>query len=205
MDELMQVADIQSKIFSIRGKQVMLDRDLAELYGVETKHINQAVRNNQDKFQEDFFFEVTNQEFEILRSKFLTTKFAKTRINPKAFTEQGVYMLATILKSKTAAQITVFIIKTFASIRRFLYQNASLFERIDMLETKQLQHKLEADDKFNKLFQAIESKDIKPKQGVFYDGQKRLMFNYEFLIFNRKNSYNSKLRIKYSVLHKELA
>jgi hypothetical protein len=162
---------IQDRIHTIRGMQVMLDRDLAMLYGVETKHINQAVKNNQDKFQEDFFFELSDDEFTVLRSKDLTTNFSKTRTNPKVFTEQGIYMLATILKSKTASQTTVFIIKTFASMRKFILNNASLFQRLDSLETKQLQHKLETEERFNKLFNAIESNDVKPKQGIFFDGQ----------------------------------
>ena len=92
--------EIQNKIYNIRGLQVMLDRDLAELYGVETKHINQAVKNNQDKSPNDFFFQMDDSEFSILRSKDLTANFSKTRINPKVFTEQGIYMLATILKCK---------------------------------------------------------------------------------------------------------
>ena len=79
---------IQDRIHTIRGMQVMLDRDLAMLYNVETKHINQAVKNNQDKFQEDFFFALTDNEFTILRSKDLTANFSKTRINRKVFTEQ---------------------------------------------------------------------------------------------------------------------
>ena len=95
---------IQTKIYTIRDVQVMIDRDLAELYGVETKRINEAVKNNQDKFPEDFFFELGDDEFDILRSKFSTTNFSKTRTNPKVFTEQGVYMLATILKSRAASQ-----------------------------------------------------------------------------------------------------
>jgi len=97
----------------------MLDRDLAELYGVETKRINEAVRNNQDKFLEDFYFKLTDKEFEILRSKDSTAKFSKTRVTPKVFTEQGVYMLATVLKGKTATEITVNIIRTFAKLREF--------------------------------------------------------------------------------------
>ena len=95
---------IENKIYTIRNTQVILDRDLAGLYGVETKHINQAVKNNDDKFEEDFFFELTNEEFSHLRSNDLTANFSKTRTNPKVFTEQGVYMLATILKSQTASQ-----------------------------------------------------------------------------------------------------
>jgi hypothetical protein len=149
----------------------MLDRDLAELYGVETKRINEAVKNNQDKFQEDFFFELTDNEFEILRSKFSTAKFSKTRVNPKVFTEQGVYMLATVLKSQTASQVTVSIIRTFASIRKFLLTNANIFQRLENLETKQIQNKLEANEKFNKIFNAIEEKGTLQKQHIFYDGQ----------------------------------
>ena len=114
--------NIKDKIYTIRNLQVMLDKDLAELYGVETKHINQAVRNNQDKFQDDFYFELSDYEFEDLRSKFSTANFSKTRINPKVFTEQGIYMLATILKSKIASQVTVYIIKTFANIRKKQYK-----------------------------------------------------------------------------------
>ena len=162
---------IQDKIYTIRNMQVMIDRDLAELYGVETKRINEAVKNNQDKFQDDFFFELTNDEFNILRSKFSTAKFAKTRTNPKVFTEQGVYMLATILKSTVASQTTVLIIKTFASMRKFLLSNASVFQRLDNIETKQLQQKLESDEKFNKIFNAIEEKSTPQKQHIFYDGQ----------------------------------
>lgn len=114
----------------------MLDRDLAELYGVETKHINQAVRNNQDKFQEDFFFQLTDEEFNILRSNNLTANFSKTRANPKVFTEQGIYMLATILKSKVASQITVSIIRTFAKMREFISSNNLLEKRFNQIEQK---------------------------------------------------------------------
>jgi hypothetical protein len=162
---------IQNRIYTIRGVQVMLDRDLAGLYGVETKRINEAVKNNIDKFQEDFFFELSDEEFEVLRSKISTAKFAKTRTNPKVFTEQGVYMLATILKSQVASQTTVLIIRTFASMRKFLLSNASIFQRLDTLETRQIQTKLESDEKFNIIFDAIEEKGIPQKQHIFYDGQ----------------------------------
>ena len=128
--------NIKDKIYNIRNLQVMLDKDLAELYGVETKHINQAVRNNQDKFQDDFYFELTNFEFENLRSKTSTANFSKTRINPKVFTEQGIYMLATILKSKIASQVTVYIIKTFANIRNIISQNIPMFERFERIEQR---------------------------------------------------------------------
>ena len=159
--------NIKDKIYTIRNLQVMLDKDLAELYGVETKHINQAVRNNQDKFQDDFYFELSDYEFEDLRSKNLTANFSKTRINPKVFTEQGIYMLATILKSKIASQVTVYIIKTFANIRKIISQNISMFERFERVEQRLTIH----DKNFDRLFEALEDKSLKAKQGIFYDGQ----------------------------------
>ena len=159
--------NIKDKIHTIRNQQVMLDRDLAELYGVETKHINQAVRNNQDKFQDDFYFELSDYEFEDLRSKNLTANFSKTRINPKVFTEQGIYMLATILKSKIASQVTVYIIKTFANLRKIISQNISMFERFERVEQRLNIH----DKNFDRLFEALEDKTLKAKQGIFYDGQ----------------------------------
>ena len=159
--------NIKDKIYTIRNLQVMLDKDLAELYGVETKHINQAVRNNQDKFQDDFYFELSDYEFEDLRSKNLTANFSKTRINPKVFTEQGIYMLATILKSKIASQVTVYIIKTFANLRKIISQNISMFERFERVDQRLSIH----DKNFDRLFEALEDKTLKAKQGIFYDGQ----------------------------------
>ena len=159
--------NIKDKIYTIRNLQVMLDKDLAELYGVETKRINEAVKNNQDKFQDDFYFELSDYEFEDLRSKNLTANFSKTRINPKVFTEQGIYMLATILKSKIASQVTVYIIKTFANLRKIISQNISMFERFERVEQRLNIH----DKNFDRLFEALEDKTLKAKQGIFYDGQ----------------------------------
>lgn len=112
---------IQNKILEIRGAKVMLDSDLAALYQVETKRINEAVKNNIDKFPEDFYFELTKEEFEILRSKFSTFKNSlnNRKYNPKVFTEQGVYMLATVLKSKVATDVTINIMRTFTRLREF--------------------------------------------------------------------------------------
>ena len=136
MNDLLVQNEIGSRIFMLRGKEVMIDRDLAELYGVATKRVNEAVRNNQDKFLEDFYFELTDKEFEVLRSKNPTAKFSKTRVNPKVFTEQGVYMLATVLKSKTASEITVSIIRTFAKLREFTKHYNALAKKIIELERK---------------------------------------------------------------------
>lgn len=159
--------NLQDKIHTIRGLQVMLDCDLAELYGVETKRINEAVKNNQDKFLEDFYFELNDDEFDTLRSKFSTANFAKTRINPKVFTEQGIYMLATILKSKVATQVTVSIIRVFASMRQLISQNIITYERFERIEQRLSLH----DKNFDKLFDALEDKTKKPNEGIFYDGQ----------------------------------
>ena len=110
--------DVKQRIVCIREKAVIIDVDVAALYGVETKHVNQAVRNNRDKFPADYVFELTSEEVENLRSKILTTKLSsKSRVAPKAFTEKGLYMLATILKSKRATAATFAIIETFAKVR----------------------------------------------------------------------------------------
>lgn len=163
--------DIQSKIYTIRGLQVMLDRDLAILYEVETKRINEAVKNNLDKFPEDFYFELEDEEFNNLRSKISTANFSKIRTNPKVFTEHGIYMLATILKSKVATNITLSIIRTFADMRTFLLSNYDLFQKIETIEKRQIGYELKSDEKFEKLFEAIQQKGLKPSYGIFYDGQ----------------------------------
>ena len=108
---------IQDRLIEIQNKQVLIDRDVAALYGVETKRINEAVKNNLDKFPSDYIIELSVREWNDLRSKFSTANFSKTRVPPKAFTEKGLYMLATILKSKQATQTTFLIIETFAKLR----------------------------------------------------------------------------------------
>ena len=166
-DLIINENSIKDKIYTIRNMQVMLDRDLAELYCVETKRINEAVKNNQDKFMDDFYFELNDLEFEYLRSKISTTSFIKTRTNPKVFTEQGIYMLATILKSKVASQVTINLIKTFANMRKLISQNIALFERFERIENRLTIH----DKNFNILFKALEDKNNIPVQNIFFDGQ----------------------------------
>lgn len=112
------MAEVKSNIVLVRDTPVITDADVAALYGVETKHINQAVRNNPEKFPEDYMFVLTEEESADLRSKFLTTKLSsKSRTLPKVFTEKGLYMLATILRSKSAVEVTFAIIETFAQVR----------------------------------------------------------------------------------------
>ena len=111
------VPNVEEKIITLRNQQVILDCDVAELYGVETKRINEAVSNNPEKFPDGYIFELDNQEFSDLRSKISTAKFQKTRQFPKAFTEKGLYMLATILKSPKAVQTTIAIVEAYAKLK----------------------------------------------------------------------------------------
>ena len=140
-NDIVSVEDnIQNKIFTIRNMQVMLDSDLAELYGVETKRINEAVRNNVDKFPSDFYFELSKKEDELLRSKISTFKenLKNRKYVSKVFTEQGVYMLATVLKSKIATDVTISIIRTFVQMRKLLNDNTLFTQQLKNLEKQQL-------------------------------------------------------------------
>lgn len=167
-DLIINKQTIQNKIYTIRGLQVMLDSDLAELYGVETKQLNKAVNRNPDRFPASFRFQLTPEEFENLRFQFGTSsEHGGRRYLPYVFTEQGVSMLSAVLRSTTAVQISIKIIETFVSMRKFIIQNAGLFQRIEKLESDQKT----TNQKLDTVLNAIESKEIKPKQGIFYDGQ----------------------------------
>ena len=117
MNNPLSAQSIEAKLISIKGQQVLIDRDVAQLYGVQTKRINEAVKNNPDKFPKAYMVALTSKDWNVLRSKISTTNFSKTRVPPKAFTEKGLYMLATILKSKQATEATFLIIETFAKLR----------------------------------------------------------------------------------------
>jgi hypothetical protein len=168
--------NIKTKIYTIRGFQVMLDSDLAELYEADTKVFNQAVKRNEERFPDDFMFQLSSEEFENLRSQIVTsssisTKHGGRRYLPYVFTEQGVSMLSAVLKSKIAVDTSLKIIRTFVSLRKNMIQNGSLFNRLDQIEKRQISYEIKSDEKFDKIFEAIESKDTKPKQGIFYDGE----------------------------------
>jgi len=171
--------NIKAKIYTIRGLQVMLDSDLAELYGVESKRLNEQVKRNIERFPENFRFQLSEEEYQNLRSQFatsssdnyftqiITIEHGGRRYLPYVFTEQGVSMLSTVLKSKIAIQVSIQIIEAFVNMRKFISNNALIFQRLETLENKQSKN----DEKFNKLFEALEDKTIKPKQGIFYDGE----------------------------------
>ena len=115
--DIVKLEKIEDKIIIIRNEQVLFDSDVAEIYGVETKRINEAVKNNPDRFPDGYLLEMTEEESENLKSKFSTSSWGGKRYTPKVFTERGLYMLATILKSEQAVQTTLAIIETFAKIR----------------------------------------------------------------------------------------
>lgn len=140
----------------------MLDRDLAWLYGVETKVLNQAVRRNQDRFPADFMFQLTEREFSNLRSQFVTSSWGGTRRLPFAFTEQGVAMLSSVLKSPRAIQVNIQIMRTFTKMRRMLLSNKDLRERLEVLEKKY-------DKQFRVVFETIQlllREDDQPKRQI---------------------------------------
>lgn len=175
MNEI-EVLDIHGKIYNIRNTQVMIDSDLAHLYGVETRVFNQAVSRNIDRFPENFRFQLRKSEYESLRSQIVTLKTNQGRgmhrkYLPYVFTEQGVSMLSAVLKSKTAVETSIKIINSFVNMRKFISTNASLFQRLDNIEVKQLKYQMQTDEKFDKIFEAMQERDLTPKQGIFFDGQ----------------------------------
>lgn len=141
MSDLIRIENLKNLIIEIRGNTVLLDADVAVIYGVETKRINEAVKNNPEKFTQDYMFELSGVEFANLRSKISTAKFTKTRVLPKAFTEKGLYMIATILKSKQAIEATFAIIETFSKLRALSRNIKELSSIQDKVEQKSLMKK----------------------------------------------------------------
>lgn len=134
-DQLLITAErIEKNIYTVRGIEVMLDSDLANIYNVETKRINEAVKRNPKKFPDDLMFQLTQEEFDNLRSQIATTNFTMIRILPKVFTEQGIYMLATVLKSDKATDVTLSIMRTFTKLRRYGMEHQNLAIQIKALK-----------------------------------------------------------------------
>ena len=167
--------NIEPLIKVIRGQQVMLDKDLAMLYGVEAKVLNQAVKRNVERFPDDFRFQLTKEE--CLRSQIVTLNEGRgqhLKYMPYAFTEQGVAMLSSVLRSKTAIEVNIQIMRAFVSMRHFMVNNASVFSRLETIEYHQLkmqQHLQESDKRIEEVFRRLDEGNAKPKQGVFYNGQ----------------------------------
>lgn len=162
---------IRNLIYVVRGQQVMLDSDLAMLYQVETKVFNQAVKRNIERFPDEFRFQLTRNEYNVLRSQFVTSKGkGGRRYMPYVFTEQGIAMLSAVLKSDIAIKVSIRIMSTFIEIRRFMANNSIVLSRINEMEVKQLLYKKETDEKFEEIFNYIsEHKEVSQK--VFFEGQ----------------------------------
>jgi phage regulator Rha-like protein len=158
---------IETQIFTFRGIQVMIDRDLAEMYGVEVKRLNEQVKRNIERFPESFRFQISESDKNELVAncdRFETLKYATN--NPYAFTEQGVAMLSAVLRSDTAIKVSIQIINAFVEMRKILASQNGLLQRMEGVERKLI----ETDHKFEKVFKALEGNTI-PTQGVFFDGQ----------------------------------
>lgn len=172
---------VESLIQVVRGQQVMLDRDLAELYGVETKRLNEQVKRNIERFPEDFMFQLTSNEFDNLKSQIATSSWGGVRKLPYAFTEQGVAMLSGVLKSPTAVEVNIRIMRAFVSMRHFMANNAAIFQRLETIEFNQLEsnkvqakilaHQEVQDHRIDELFRRLDEGVYKPKQGIFFDNQ----------------------------------
>ncbi|WP_022764757.1 ORF6N domain-containing protein [Butyrivibrio sp. XPD2006] len=175
---IIRANDIGQLIYTIRGKQVMLDHDLAALYGYEVRALNQQVKRNIGRFPDDFMFQLTKDEVEIVKSQIVTTLGSNLfsgqeggrRKLPYAFTEQGIYMLATVLKGEIADQQSIFIMRAFREMRHFIANNALLFEKVSHIELRQLEYEKNTDERFGKVFRYIED-HAEAEQKIFFDGQ----------------------------------
>lgn len=172
--------EIENRIFTIRSTQVMIDSHLAEMYNVETKVFNQAVRRNIERFPASFRFQLTENEWSSLRSQFVTLEKGPgqhRKYLPFVFTEQGVAMISAILRSETAIMVSIQIMNAFVEMRKLVLKNVDLFHRLDKLEIKQI----EADQKFEHIFKALESRDQTPNKGIFFENQ---VFDAYILVSN---------------------
>lgn len=167
MSEIISSENIQNRIFTFRGMQVMIDRDLAEMYEVATKVLNQAVKRNIERFPEEFMLQLTDEEKNELVTncdRFKTLKHSSS--NPYAFTEQGVAMLSSVLTSKIAVKVSIQIMNAFVEMRKLMSLGTIQKLRLSNIENKLLEH----EQKFEQLFNALAKNEI-PQKGIFYDGQ----------------------------------
>jgi len=185
--------NIQNMIYTFRGKQVMVDSDLAKLYQVETRVFNQAVKRNLNRFPEYFRFQLTEEEFKNLRSQIVISSESNThggrRYMPYVFTEQGIAMLSAVLKSDIAVEVSIKIMNSFVEMRNFLISNKEMFARLDRIELKQL----ETDKKLEEIFNYIDAnKEV--KQNIFFDGQIYDAFSFIKSLQNTPTSTSGEMK-----------
>lgn len=212
MENEISTLQIEKKIYVIRGVQVMIDRDIAELYGVETRRLNEQVKRNIERFPEEFMFQLNEEEFENwmsqiatsnpnlisqnatssfsrsqivtlkteqnqnvnLKSQFVTSSWGGTRKLPYAFTEQGCAMLSSVLRSETAVQVSIQIMKAFVSMRHFVQSNSQIFAELKSIREHQLNtdiHLKESDKRIDQLFTLMDKYNVNDTQGIFFQGQ----------------------------------
>ena len=175
MEILENRTSIEERIFSIRGKQVMIDRDLAMLYGVETKRLNEQVKRNIERFPEDFMFQLTYEECSRSQIATLNIKQGQNiKYLPYAFTENGIAMLSSVLRSETAIAVNIRIMRTFTKIRKSVCQNSNLQNRVELIEYNQADMRrllIETTNKVDAVFDSMKGGPSLPVQGIFFDGQ----------------------------------
>lgn len=171
-NEIIQYDEIHSRIYTLRNVQVMLDKDLAQFYDVKPIRLREQVKRNIKRFPSDFMFQLSEEEVDLMVSQnAIPSKQHLGGSLPFAFTEQGVAAISAVLTSERAIEVNIQIMRAFVAMRKFITINAQIFQRLNVVERKQLEHKLETDEKFNRIFNALEEKEITPKQGIFFDGQ----------------------------------
>jgi|WetSurMetagenome_2_1015567.scaffolds.fasta_scaffold143727_2 hypothetical protein len=169
-----EIIDINynSLIYEIRGSKVMLDSDLANLYGVETKRLKESVRRNIDRFPDDFMFVLTNEEVSNLRSQNASSSWGGSRYGNMAFTEQGVAMLSSILNSKRAILVNIRIIRVFVRMRKMIETHSEILKKLEMLEKKDL----ELDEKVNLIFEYMRQFEQSKQEEIDFKSRKRIGF-----------------------------
>lgn len=187
-EQVQHLEKIENLIVTLRGCQVMLDRDLARLYGVETKRLNQQVQRNIERFPEDFMFQLSKEEAEILKEQIVTSNGDSSRSQfatlnsrghnikhlPYAFTENGIAMLSSVLRSPLAVATNIQIMRAFTMMRHFIASNAQVFQRLEVMERNQLAlsaHLSDTDRKVEEVFQRLDVSNAKPTEGILFDGQ----------------------------------
>ena len=163
---------IEQKIYNIRGFQVMLDSDIAELFNIETKNLNKAMNRNKNRFPEEFCFKINSEEFKKQRCQNGTFKQATSgrKYCPYLYTEYGVIALAGVLKSETAAKMSVEIVKAFVAMRKFIIENGDTLLKLAQLQNRQINFEIETNKRFDEVLDLINKKDL-PKQAIFFEGQ----------------------------------
>ena len=192
------VEDIKNVIYNIRGKQVMMDSDVANLYNCETKYVNRVVKRNIERFPEEFCFQLTKNEFRVLRCQFVTLnnngRGQHRKYLPYVFTEQGIAMLSALLKSEIAVKVSINIMKAFTEMRKFLIYNGQVFQEIDNIKCQLLEH----NKKFDKIFNELQKNSQEEfKQRIFFEGQ---IYDAYSLIIDIIKSSKLKILIIYNYI-----